>query len=64
VPENDLPGAIIPLQDILGLGAKARMNRPAQSRGNWRWRAPESLLPPDAADRFTEMTRHYERAPG
>ncbi|MCF8128095.1 MAG: 4-alpha-glucanotransferase [Deltaproteobacteria bacterium] len=56
--------AIIPLQDILGLGAEARMNRPAQSKGNWRWRAPESLLPPDAADRFAEMTRHFGRAPG
>jgi 4-alpha-glucanotransferase len=54
--------AIIPLQDILGLGAGARMNRPAQSEGNWRWRAPENLLSPDAAARFKEMTAAFERS--
>ena len=31
--------AIIPLQDVLGLGSKARMNLPGTSSGNWRWRA-------------------------
>ncbi len=30
--------AIIPLQDILGLGSQARMNDPSQYAGNWRWR--------------------------
>jgi 4-alpha-glucanotransferase len=29
---------IVPLQDILGLGSEARMNTPATSGGNWRWR--------------------------
>lgn len=31
--------AIIPLQDVLGLGSSARMNRPGTPRGNWAWRA-------------------------
>lgn len=30
--------AIVQMQDLLGLGAGARMNRPATSEGNWRWR--------------------------
>lgn len=30
--------AIIPLQDALGLGSEARMNRPGVAEGNWRWR--------------------------
>ncbi len=54
--------AVIPLQDILGLGADARMNRPARSKGNWRWRAPENLLLPDTAHRFREMTANFERS--
>lgn len=29
---------IFPVQDILGLGAEARMNRPGLGTGNWRWR--------------------------
>jgi len=29
---------IIPMQDILALGKKARMNAPGTTNGNWRWR--------------------------
>ena len=29
---------IIPLQDVLGLGSSARMNRPGTARKNWTWR--------------------------
>src|SRR5262249_18571600 len=29
--------AIIPLQDVLGLGTEARMNVPGKARGNWAW---------------------------
>ena len=36
--------AITPVQDLLGLGADARMNRPGIDEGNWSWRlAPEQL---------------------
>ncbi|MDP7070335.1 MAG: 4-alpha-glucanotransferase [Phycisphaerales bacterium] len=38
---------IIPMQDLLGLGSAARMNRPGTPRGNWRWRLdriPEETL--------------------
>lgn len=33
--------AIIPMQDVLGLGDDARMNTPGISSGNWRWRIGE-----------------------
>jgi 4-alpha-glucanotransferase len=30
--------AMMPAQDLLGLGSEARMNVPGEPRGNWRWR--------------------------
>jgi 4-alpha-glucanotransferase len=36
--------ALIPLQDVLGLGSEARMNTPSLHWGNWKWRfAPEQF---------------------
>ena len=32
------PLAVVPLQDILGLGTDARMNTPGKPDGNWRWK--------------------------
>jgi 4-alpha-glucanotransferase len=36
--------AIAPLQDLLNLGAVARMNVPGRAEGNWSWRCTEELL--------------------
>jgi 4-alpha-glucanotransferase len=36
--------AMAPLQDLLSLGAEARMNVPGSTDGNWRWRCTESML--------------------
>ena len=36
--------AIAPLQDLLNLGAEARMNVPGRAGGNWAWRCSEELL--------------------
>ena len=33
--------AIVPAQDLLGLGAECRMNRPSVPKGNWGWRLTE-----------------------
>ncbi len=54
--------AIVPVQDVLGLGSEARMNKPGTSGGlNWRWRMPGPL--PDAiVDRLARLTRTYGRA--
>jgi 4-alpha-glucanotransferase len=42
--------AIVPMQDVLGLGSEARMNTPAEPAGNWSWRATEGdFRPADAA---------------
>jgi len=53
---------IFPMQDILGLGEEARMNRPATSEGNWQWQlSPEQLLA-SIADKLRGMTEIYGRA--
>jgi len=41
--------AIVPVQDVLGLGTEARMNTPGQARGNWEWRMHEQPSSADAA---------------
>jgi 4-alpha-glucanotransferase len=54
--------AVIPLQDVLGLGSEARMNRPATASGNWRWRVRAEELQPALADRLRGLTEVYGRA--
>lgn len=54
--------AITPLQDVLNLGSEARMNRPGQPVGNWRWRFRADRLPEALLDRLAELTEIYERA--
>jgi len=41
--------AIVPLQDLLGLGSAARMNVPGSADGHWAWRARAELLTPERA---------------
>jgi 4-alpha-glucanotransferase len=53
--------AIIPLQDVLGLGSEARMNLPGTSRGNWRWRLLPDTLNSDLAARLLRLNRVYDR---
>ena len=36
--------AVVPAQDVLGLGSEARMNRPGEVGGNWRWRLEPGQL--------------------
>jgi 4-alpha-glucanotransferase len=53
--------AIVPAQDLLGLGSEARMNRPGAIGGNWRWRLRPGELTPDVAQRLAVMTETYDR---
>ncbi len=53
---------IFPIQDILGLGEDARMNRPATLEGNWQWRLLPDQMTPDLAPKLLEMTEMYGRA--
>jgi len=52
---------IIPMQDVLGLGGEARMNRPASIGGNWQWRLTNKYLKPSVADKLRIMTETYGR---
>jgi 4-alpha-glucanotransferase len=53
--------AIVPLQDVLGLGSEARFNTPAKPTGNWTWRFTEEQLRPSHAERLAEMAALYGR---
>lgn len=52
---------IFPMQDVLGLGAEARMNHPSTREGNWEWRLASGLLTPPVAATLREMTEIYGR---
>jgi len=53
--------AIFPLQDILGLGEDARMNRPSTARGNWEWRCTADQNSASAREKLLALTRTYGR---
>ena len=53
--------AIVPLQDVLGLGTEARMNLPNSSNGNWTWRFKKNALTDTHANRLREMSETYGR---
>lgn len=54
--------AVIPVQDLLGLGSEARMNLPGTSGGNWAWRMKDGALTEEIQRRWAELTRIYGRA--
>jgi 4-alpha-glucanotransferase len=54
--------AIAPLQDILGLGSEARMNRPGIAKGNWGWRFTADMLNPELEARLKELNVVYGRS--
>jgi len=53
--------AIVPLQDLLGLGTEARMNLPNSTEGNWSWRFKDNALTDKVATRLRELTELYGR---
>jgi 4-alpha-glucanotransferase len=53
--------AIAPLQDLLGLGSRARMNLPASQQGNWQWRFRREALTKKVSERLREITELYGR---
>ena len=53
--------AIVPLQDLLGLGTEARMNLPNSTEGNWAWRFEANDLEPDLAPRLKDLSNLYGR---
>ncbi|WP_167954680.1 4-alpha-glucanotransferase [Anaerosporobacter faecicola] len=53
--------AIIPMQDYLGLGSKARINTPSTLGGNWIWRMEQNSIQPDLAEKIYRVTKLYGR---
>ncbi len=52
---------VFPMQDILGLDSRARMNFPGKASGNWLWRYRKEQLTSDARDRLADLTAVYRR---
>jgi 4-alpha-glucanotransferase len=55
--------AILPLQDLLGLGGDARMNTPGKAEGNWGWRYRPEMISDEVRDRLRTLTHTFGRAP-
>jgi 4-alpha-glucanotransferase len=53
--------SIVPVQDLLGLGDDARMNRPGTCDGNWVWRCPPGHLNRPQSEWLAAFTRTYGR---
>lgn len=52
---------IFPMQDILGLSAEDRMNKPSTVHGNWEWRLLPEEMTPSLSAKLRDMTRIYGR---
>lgn len=55
--------ALFPMQDVLGLGAEACMNRPGTTGGNWLWRYRQEHLSEQSSERLRVLSRLYGRLP-
>jgi len=55
--------AIVPVQDLLGLGSEARMNMPGNEKDNWSWRLREGALTEALAERVRGLGKISGRAP-
>jgi 4-alpha-glucanotransferase len=53
--------AIVPLQDLLNLGAEGRMNQPGRAEGNWCWRCTEDMLSGPVFQRLGHLTKTTNR---
>lgn len=56
--------AIVPMQDVLGLGSEARMNMPGRAKGNWRWRLQKKQLRAGHLKRLADLTEATGRWTG
>jgi 4-alpha-glucanotransferase len=55
--------AVLPMQDVLGLDATARMNTPGEEEGNWLWRLRPEQLEHAPAEWLAELVELYGRRP-
>ncbi|MCB1865396.1 MAG: 4-alpha-glucanotransferase [Chromatiales bacterium] len=54
--------AVIPMQDLLGLGTEARFNTPGTTTGNWEWRFDWSQIDGRLTSRLRDRLRDHGRA--
>jgi len=54
--------AVVPAQDLLGLGTEARMNTPGVTDGNWTWRAADGAFDHALAERLREVVEASDRS--
>ena len=54
--------AIVPMQDILGVGNEARMNTPGSGPGNWQWRLKNGETSHVVTEKLRDLTETYGRA--
>jgi 4-alpha-glucanotransferase len=55
--------AILPMQDVIGLGGDARMNFPGKAEGNWEWRYRIEEVNDQMCDRLRHLTKLFGRFP-
>ena len=53
--------AIVPMQDLLGLGSDTRMNTPSTVGGNWKWRMTEKQLSGKLVGWLADTAEVYNR---
>jgi 4-alpha-glucanotransferase len=53
--------AVVPAQDLLGLGSESRMNTPGTATGNWSWQAFEDDFDDALAARLRELVEEHRR---
>lgn len=53
--------ALAPMQDLLGLGSEARVNRPGTTQDNWRWRMRPGAITPGLEARIAAMVSDASR---
>jgi 4-alpha-glucanotransferase len=55
--------AIVPMQDVLGLDADARMNTPSKTDGNWGWRFDADVMGRSLAEKLRLIAEMSDRLP-
>ncbi|KRT55495.1 4-alpha-glucanotransferase [endosymbiont of Ridgeia piscesae] len=53
--------AVVPMQDLLGLGSECRMNTPGTTEGNWNWRFSWDQVESDLAERVRRRVVMFGR---
>ena len=53
--------AVVPMQDLLGLGNEARINLPGSTQGNWYWQCKHGDFSDEIAERLKGLTEIYGR---